>query len=135
MTSTAEADSPPRPLGTYQWWYFWIFVVLFAPGSGFIVWQEGWRNNADGGPETVRAIIDGVEPVVVASMAITYVIVQGAAMIAESYLRRRYQEGREEGRDETLSALERVAREKGMSVEEIQRIIDDMRAIIRKGSR
>ena len=90
MTSTAEADRPPRPLGAYQWWYFWIFVVLFPLGSGFIVWQEVWRNDTDGIPETVRAIVDGVEPVVVATMAITYVLVQGGAMIAESYLRRRF---------------------------------------------
>ena len=69
-------------------------------GSGFIVWQEVWRNDTDGIPETVRAIVDGVEPVVVATMAITYVLVQGGAMIAESYLRRRFEEGREEGKVE-----------------------------------
>ena len=64
-------------------------------------------------------------------------------MIAESYLRRRYQEGREEGREEgkvegeeaALSAVEEAARQRGMSVEEIQGIIDETRAIIRRGRR
>ena len=138
MTSTPEADGP-RPPAKYQWWYFWIFVVLFTPGSGFIVWQEVWRNDTDGIPETIRAIMDGMEPVVVASMAITYVIVQGGAMIAESYLKRRYEEGREEGKTEgeeaALSAVEEAARQRGMSLEEIQRIIDETRAIIRRGRR
>ena len=60
-------------------------------------------------------------------------------MIAESYLKRRYEEGREEGKTEgeeaALSAVEEAARQRGMSLEEIQRIIDETRAIIRRGRR
>ena len=56
-------------------------------------------------------------------------------MIAESYLRRRYEEGKAEGEEAALSAVEEAARERGMSLEEIQRIIEETRAIIRRGRR
>ena len=54
--------------------------------------------------ETIIAVFDNMQAVVVVSAALIYIGVEGGAMLAERYLRRRFQEGREEGRQEQQAA-------------------------------
>ena len=66
----------------------------------------GVDNNrtTDGVLETIIAVFDNMQAVVVVSAALIYIGVEGGAMLAERYLRRRFQEGREEGRQEQQAA-------------------------------
>ena len=54
--------------------------------------------------ETIIAVFDNMQAVVVVSAALIYIGVEGGAMLAERYLRRRFQEGRQEGRQEQQAA-------------------------------
>ena len=53
-------------------------------------------------------------------------------MLAERYLRRRYREGREEGRRETLERLREVAPPDRL--EEVDRLIEEARKAMRNGA-
>jgi hypothetical protein len=83
--------------------YIILFLILSLTGLGFVGYDEIRRVTTDGFVETVRAILNGMQAVVVLSGALTYVVIEGLRMLAERYEKRRFQEGRAEGRSEGRS--------------------------------
>ncbi len=77
--------------------YIILFLILSLTGLGVVAWVEARQAVADSFAETVRAILSGMESVVVASGAFTYILIEGWKMLAERYEKRRYLEGRAEG--------------------------------------
>ena len=86
--------------------YIILFLILSLTGLGFVGWDEVHRVTADGFVETVIGILHGMEATVVVSAAMTYIIIEGWTMLAERYQRRRFQEGRTEGRVESHAEWE-----------------------------
>ena len=80
--------------------YIILFLILSLTGLGFVGWDEVHRVTTDSFVETVIGILHGMEATVVVSAALTYVMVEGWTMLAERYQKRRFQEGRVEGRVE-----------------------------------
>ena len=80
--------------------YIILFLILSLTGLGFVGWDEIRRVTTDSFVETVRATLNGMQAVVVVSGALTYVTIEGSRMLAERYEKRRFQEGRTEGRAE-----------------------------------
>ena len=73
-----------------------LFAIICLIGLFGVTWYEVRQNTTDGVLETIFAIARTMEAIVVVSVAAVYTGVEGAAMIAEKYLKRRYQEGRQE---------------------------------------
>ena len=89
-------------------WYLAIFSFLSCAWLVGLILREVRVDEYDNLLDTVLGIGQDMEAGIVASGAITYVLVEGTAMLAERYLRRRYHEGRHEGRQEGLEeGLER----------------------------
>ena len=80
--------------------YIILFLILSLTGLGFVGWDEVRRVTTDSFVETVRATLNGMQAVVVVSGALTYVTIEGWRMLAERYEKRRFREGRVEGRAE-----------------------------------
>lgn len=89
----------PSPDKSREGWYLSLFFVEFSACLALLFWQEVINNTTDGWLETVIAIARGMEPLVIVLTAATVILVEGYSMLAERYLRRRYREGRAEGRE------------------------------------
>ena len=87
-------------------WYLGLFVVQSLLCLSFLIWYEIFDQANDGKVGTFLAIIQGMGPIVIAVAAETLVLIEGIEMLAERYLRRRYQEGREAERKELNEAWE-----------------------------
>lgn len=88
--------------------YYILFSLQITVVICLISWQEIFHNTDDTPTETLIAIGQGTAPLVITIAAETLVILltlEGAVMLAERYLKRRYQIGRDEGIE--------VGREKG----------------------
>lgn len=83
-----------------------LFAIVSLLGLFGVTWLEVRHSTTDGVLETTFAIIQTMEAVVVVAAAWVYLIVEGAAMIAERYLKKRYQDGRQDGRQEGLQAAQ-----------------------------
>ena len=114
--------------------YLALFAIAFVVGASVLTWFEVRHNTSDGLYETIKAIFRNMESYVVVSAAAIYIILEGGAMLAEKYLERRYREGREEGEDAMSSAIQQVAQRQGMDPEEVRRMIDEAREIVRNGN-
>ncbi len=77
-----------------------MFLLLIALTLGVVVWYEIRHETADDGWDTAIAIGIGMSYCVVISTAFTYVIVEGVAMLAEQFKKKRYDAGRAEERQE-----------------------------------
>ena len=80
--------------------YYILFSVQIAGIIGLVGWREIFRNTDDTAVDTLIAISLGVSPHVVTVAAETLVIVlilEGITMLAERYLKRRFEEGKSEG--------------------------------------
>ena len=75
-----------------------LFLLLFSLTLGVVTWYELRHETTDDGWDTTIAIGIGMSYCVVISTALTYVIVEGAAMLAEQFKKKRYDAGLEEGR-------------------------------------
>ena len=71
-----------------------LFAVASLIGLFGVTWLEVRHNTTDGVLETTVAIIHTMQSVVVVAAAWVYLTVEGSAMIAEKYLKKRYQDGR-----------------------------------------
>ena len=71
-----------------------LFAVASLIGLFSVTWLEVRHNTTDGVLETTVAIIHTMQSVVVVAAAWVYLTVEGSAMIAEKYLKKRYQDGR-----------------------------------------
>ena len=89
------------PIGrTREGRYLLLFSVQMLVCLGLLTWYEVSYQTGDGVLATVIAIGQGMSAFVVVVTATTVVIVEGSAMLAERYLKRRYEAGKAEGRDE-----------------------------------
>ena len=81
-------------------WYLGLFSVQCLVCLALLVWYEVADNTADSTLATVVAVGKGMGQLVIVVAAWTVILLEGYSMLAERYLRRRYQEGRTEGRAE-----------------------------------
>ena len=70
-----------------------LFVLFFSLSLGLVVWYEVRHETGDDGWDTAIAIGMGMSYCVVISTALAYVIVEGAAMLAEQFKKKRYEAG------------------------------------------
>lgn len=77
-----------------------LFVLFFSLSLGLVVWYEVRHETGDDGWDTAIAIGMGMSYCVVISTALAYVIVEGAAMLAEQFNKKRYDKGKTEGLEE-----------------------------------
>ncbi len=82
-------------------WFLGLFLVQYLGGSALLYWR-GLRTDE----LTLLEAAALATALIIMSTAHAVVIVEGIAMLAESFLKRRYeaglQEGREAGRDEGI---------------------------------
>ena len=81
--------------------YYILFSLQITVVICLISWQEIFHNTDDTPTETLIAIGQGTAPLVITIAAETLVILltlEGTVMLAERYLKRRYEAGREEER-------------------------------------
>lgn len=101
--------------------YYILFSLQITVVICLISWQEIFHNTDDTPTETLIAIGQGTAPLVITIAAETLVILltlEGTVMLAERYLKRRYQIGREEGREEGVEE----GLEKGIEVGRVEGI-------------
>ena len=74
-------------------WFLFLFLVLFLPGSilAFLY-----------GNGQAHVVVSFMEAVVVISAAAAFVIVEGTVLLSERYLKKRFNEGKEEGLTEGI---------------------------------
>lgn len=80
--------------------YYILFSLQITVVICLISWQEIFHNTDDTPTETLIAIGQGTAPLVITIAAETLVILltlEGTVMLAERYLKKRYQIGREDG--------------------------------------
>ncbi len=94
-------------------WYLFLASVQCLVALALVVWQENQTLAADGIPKTLLDIGKSLSPLVIVALADSLLIVEGAAMLAERYLRERYEKGREEGLEEGLEKGRGEGREEG----------------------
>ena len=73
-------------------WFLCVFLIQYLGGLALIYWL-GLRSGALSLPESAAP----ATAMIVISTAHAVVIVEGVAMLAESFLKRRYEEGFQEG--------------------------------------
>ena len=76
-----------------------VYLILFT------VQFIGWLVMATLRDSDPIAVVEVMAPAVLVSTATTYVIVQGTIMLAERYLKRRYAEGKVEGKEEAYEEM------------------------------
>ncbi len=77
-----------------------LFVLFFLASWGLVIWYEVRHETGDDGWDTAIALGMGMSYCVVISTALAYVTVEGAAMLAEQFNKKRYAAGRAEGQAE-----------------------------------
>ena len=81
-----------------------LFVLFFSLSLGLVVWYEVQHETGDDGWDTAIAIGMGMSYCVVISTALAYVIVEGVAMLAEQFTKKRFAAGKAEGKAEGEAA-------------------------------
>ncbi len=76
-------------------WYLLIFSVLFFIGLALAVDYVGPEHRI--WPDRIMEVVKLMPYVVIVAGTITAMAVEGVYMLAERYLRRRFQEGKQEG--------------------------------------
>ena len=94
-------------------WAILIFVTLFVISLVVLIIHEG--------NDTVFTIWTGLGPFIIVNTSVTYVIVEGGSMIAEMFLKSRYEEGKRQGRKEGRSEILDL-----LSEDERRRVIDKL---------
>ena len=113
--------------------YYILFSLQITVVICLISWQEIFHNTDDTPTETLIAIGQGTAPLVITIAAETLVILltlEGTVMLAERYLKRRYQigrdegieVGREEGREEGIEVGRVEGREEGIEMGRVEGI-------------
>ena len=101
---------PPVEKGR-ELWFLSVFLVQYLGGLALIYWL-GLRTGRLTLPEAAAL----ATALIIMSTAHAVVIVEGIAMLAESFLKRRYeaglQEGRVEGREEGIEAGRRETQQR-----------------------
>ena len=90
-----------------------LFVILSLVCLGLVVWHEITDGETVGGLATSTAVLERMAAVLVTLSLSIYAIVEGAAMLYEKYAKRRFQEGKEEGKQEGREEGKEEGREEG----------------------
>ena len=76
-------------------WFLLLFVLQFCVYTGILAYYENVVNGKDA-LSTFVAVLGGMPAVIALSTASSIVFLEGFAMLSERYLKRRYEEGKEE---------------------------------------
>ena len=116
-----------------EFWGWAAFAVLAIAGLAVVVATTEWNGFLD----FVIAVGHKVEPLWVSSAILVYTATEGVAMLAKAFdrkLKAKYvEEGEAKGETNSMSAVEEAARRQGLSPEDIQRVIEEARKIVRNG--
>ena len=119
-----------------EFWGWVAFVFLAVLGLIAALCATEWLG-WDGLVDYLVAVGHKVEPLWIVAAILVYTVVEGKDMLAKAFdrkLRAKYMaEGEAKGEAKGLSAVEQAARQQGMKPEEIQRVIDEAREIVRNG--
>ena len=72
--------------------YIFLFLIQFLIALSFVVWHEVGRVTTDGVVETVLSILQRMGGTVALFVVMTYVVIEGWAMLAEKFFKRQRQE-------------------------------------------
>lgn len=86
-------------------WFLLLFILQFCVYTGILAYYESGVYGKDG-LSTFVAVLGGIAGVIALSTASSIVFLEGLAMLSERYLKRRYEEGKEEGRAEERKGWE-----------------------------
>ena len=103
-------------------WFLAIFTMKIVGGMTAIVWVRPWASTT--------SVLELMAAAVVASAATTAIITQGGTMLAERYLRRRFQEGREQERRQLARRMAELTPKERLK--EINRLIAEAQGIVDK---
>ena len=109
----------PYREGAWAAWFLSLFAIQATLSLIGLVVYEVWLNDTDSVNDTIGNILGRGESLIVILATETYVIVEGATMLAERWKQKRYEDGRAEGRAE--GHVEGRADERRMWVEWNQR--------------
>ncbi len=118
----------PTPDKSREHWYLWLGLVELLGCLIVVGWQEIRNNTTDGPLATTIAIAEGMEPLIVVLAVATVILVEGPVVLAERYLKRRFTEGKAEGKAEERAAIFRVIEShpgKVLTTEELVRLLDE----------
>ena len=76
-------------------WFLLLFVIQFCVYTAILAYYENVVNRKDG-LSTFVAVLGGMPGIIALSTASSIVLLEGLAMLSERYLKRRYEEGKEE---------------------------------------
>jgi hypothetical protein len=91
---------------TREGWYIGLAFVQLAIFLILVGLHEVSNVDHDGKLKTLLNIGGGFAPFVIISLADSLIIIEGVAMLAERYLKGRYQDGKREGQQEERRAWE-----------------------------
>ena len=112
-----------------SFWGWIAFALLAIAGLAVAVATTEW----DGSWGFVIAVGHNVEPIWVSAAILVYTVTEGVAMIAESFLRKRFEQGKAEGEAKGIAAAAKAAERRGLTADEIERVVEEAREIIRNG--
>ena len=72
--------------------YIILFLIQFLIALSLVVWHEVGRVTTDDVVETILSILQRMGGIVVLFVAMTYVVIEGWAMLAEKFFKRQRQE-------------------------------------------
>ena len=81
-------------------WYLIVAAAIFVPALILILWGEIRLNDGDDFYTTLTQIGESLAPWLILAFGNSLLVVEGVTMLSERYLKRRYREGRAEGRAE-----------------------------------
>ncbi len=101
-----------------SYWHLAVFAVLFLAGLALVIWQA-----AEGASSFALAgnVIQAMDAVVVVSAAVAILSVDGTKMFAESFLAKRYQDGRRDMLKD-LVKLQLITEEQRRELEEQRKL-------------
>ena len=105
--------------------YLIVFAIELCIVIGWAAYHEIVNRQDDGISGLVLRIFDRSEAPLLIILFATVVIGEGASMLAERYLRHRYEVGRKERNEEIKRLIQERARNGTIDVEEILRAIDE----------
>ena len=88
-------------------WFLLLFLLQFCLYTGILTYYEHVVNGKDG-LSTFVAVLGGMPGIITLSTASTIVFLEGLEMLSERYLKRRYEEGKEEGLKEGKAEASRT---------------------------
>ena len=80
----------------HEGWYLIVAGSIFIPALMIILGREVWGNDGDDFYTTFENIGRSLAPWMILAFGNSLLLVEGVTMLSERYLKRRYEEGRQE---------------------------------------